>query len=100
MLSVLTSLLLTVRASVRARAAPPAPGAATQTPSAVQLTRADRLLWVWLSRFWHGWRTTVVIVKPEPSSPGIPAQSPARQAPSSYPARNTAPSLVSAAHRP
>jgi transposase InsO family protein len=27
--------------------------------------RADRVLWVWLSRVWTEWRTTLVIVKPE-----------------------------------
>src|SRR5487761_312260 len=26
--------------------------------------RADRLLWVWLSRFWSGWRSALAIVKP------------------------------------
>ncbi len=25
----------------------------------------DRLLWVWLSRVWTGWRSALVIVKPE-----------------------------------
>ena len=30
-----------------------------------RLTKSDRLLWVWLSRVWHEWRTAVVIVKPE-----------------------------------
>jgi len=30
-----------------------------------KLTRGDRLLWVWLSRIWSDWRSTVVIVKPE-----------------------------------
>ena len=29
------------------------------------LARADRWLWEWLSRAWDGWRTAVVIVKPE-----------------------------------
>ncbi|MGH9203484.1 MAG: integrase core domain-containing protein, partial [Vicinamibacterales bacterium] len=28
-------------------------------------TAADRTLWVWLSRSWHGWRSAVHIVKPE-----------------------------------
>jgi putative transposase len=27
--------------------------------------RADRLLWVWLARFWSGWRRALAIVKPE-----------------------------------
>ena len=26
---------------------------------------ADRLLWVWLSRFWSNWRSALLIVKPE-----------------------------------
>jgi putative transposase len=30
-----------------------------------KLTSADRLLWVCLSRLWHDWRSTLVIVKPE-----------------------------------
>ena len=29
------------------------------------LSRADRFLWVWLARFWSGWRSALVIVKPE-----------------------------------
>ena len=31
----------------------------------IQLNRADRLFWVWLSKFWSGWRSALVIVKPE-----------------------------------
>jgi putative transposase len=31
----------------------------------LSLSAADRLLWVWLSRFWVGWRSALVIVKPE-----------------------------------
>ena len=31
----------------------------------VRLARADRLLWVWLSRLWSGWRSALIIVKPE-----------------------------------
>jgi transposase InsO family protein len=30
-----------------------------------QLRAADRLLWVWLSRVWADWRSSVMIVKPE-----------------------------------
>jgi hypothetical protein len=30
-----------------------------------KLTAADRLLWARLSRFWTGWRSALVIVKPE-----------------------------------
>ncbi len=29
------------------------------------LNSGDRLLWVWLSRLWTGWRSALVIVKPE-----------------------------------
>src|ERR1700674_2515249 len=31
----------------------------------LRLSRADRFLWVWLARFWSGWRSALVIVKPE-----------------------------------
>src|ERR1022692_3829094 len=31
----------------------------------VRLARADRLLWVWLLRLWSGWRSALIIVKPE-----------------------------------
>jgi hypothetical protein len=31
----------------------------------LRLNSADRWLWVWLSRLWSGWRSTLVIVKPE-----------------------------------
>ena len=31
----------------------------------LRLRFADRILWVWLSRFWARWRTALVIVKPE-----------------------------------
>jgi hypothetical protein len=34
-------------------------------PQRLALTRTDRLLWVWLSRVWAGWRNAIVIVKPE-----------------------------------
>jgi transposase InsO family protein len=30
-----------------------------------RLTAADRFLWAWLSRVWAGWRSALVIVKPE-----------------------------------
>src|SRR5215469_6266177 len=30
-----------------------------------KLTLGDRLLWVWLSRIWSGWRSALAIVKPE-----------------------------------
>ena len=28
-----------------------------------QLARWDRILWVWLSRLWTGWRSSLVIVR-------------------------------------
>lgn len=31
----------------------------------LSLNVADRLLWVWLSRLWSGWRSALLIVKPE-----------------------------------
>src|SRR3954466_15746120 len=31
----------------------------------VPLNTSDRLLWAWLSRIWHHWRSALVIVKPE-----------------------------------
>jgi len=34
-------------------------------PRQLRLATADRWLWVWLSRVWTGWRTALVIVKPE-----------------------------------
>jgi hypothetical protein len=30
-----------------------------------KLRRVDRIFWVWLSRLWSGWRSTLLIVKPE-----------------------------------
>ena len=30
-----------------------------------KLTAADRLFWARLSRYWTGWRSALVIVKPE-----------------------------------
>jgi putative transposase len=31
----------------------------------LRLSDADRLLWVWFSRLWSGWRSALMIVKPE-----------------------------------
>ena len=31
----------------------------------IRLSSAERLLWVWLSRFWANWRSALAIVKPE-----------------------------------
>ncbi len=34
-------------------------------PTVAHLHATDRLLWVWLSRLWTGWRSALVIVKPK-----------------------------------
>src|SRR5262249_1803472 len=38
---------------------------ARSRPRRVRLSRADRLLWTWLSRVWSEWRSALIIVKPE-----------------------------------
>jgi putative transposase len=74
MRSVVVSLLLTIRVSLRKRAALQLEILALRHQLHVlnrsrrqrlQLTPADRMLWVWLSNVWNGWRAAVVIVKPE-----------------------------------
>ena len=72
MTSVLVSLLLTARSCVRSRAALQFEVLAlrhqlqvlerSRSPR-VRLSRADRLLWVWLARVWDEWRGALVIVK-------------------------------------
>src|SRR5262245_17062152 len=37
----------------------------TQKKKRSMLCPADRWLWVWLSRVWSGWRSALIIVKPE-----------------------------------
>src|SRR5690242_21916791 len=37
----------------------------TQKPKRLLLNRGDRRLWAWLSRVWSGWRSALIIVKPE-----------------------------------
>src|SRR5690349_9873934 len=74
MLSVVLSILQAMPVSLRARAALQLEIVAlrhqlqvlqrSRRPR-VRLTPADRLLWVWLSRIWTGWRSAVVIVRPE-----------------------------------
>jgi putative transposase len=74
MTSVLVSFGLTLRDSLRSRAAVQIEILAlrhqlrvlerSRTPR-VRLMRLDRLLWVCLSRVWTEWRTALVIVKPE-----------------------------------
>jgi putative transposase len=74
MMSVLFSLLLTLRTSARSRAALQLEVLALRhqlqvlqrtRPRRLRVTKADRWLWVGLSRIWPGWRTALVIVKPE-----------------------------------
>jgi len=74
MRSVIVSLLLTLRASLRSRAVLQIEILALRhqlqvlergRPGRLRLTHCDRLLWVWMSHVWHEWRAAVVIVKPE-----------------------------------
>jgi transposase InsO family protein len=74
MRSFIISLLFTLRASLRDRAALQLEILALRhqlqvldrtRPRRVRLTWSDRLLWVWLSGVWRGWRAAVLIVKPE-----------------------------------
>jgi putative transposase len=74
MRSVIVSLLVTMPAWLRDRAALQLEILALRhqlqvlertRPHRVRLTRSDRPLWIWLSRVWRGWRSAVVIVKPE-----------------------------------
>jgi putative transposase len=53
MVSVLISLVLTLRGLVRSR------------PQRLRLVKVDRWLWAWLSRSWTGWQSALIIVKPE-----------------------------------
>src|SRR2546425_647537 len=74
MISVLVSLLLSVRCWLRSRAALQlevlALGHQLQVlnrsrPPRLRLLTADRWLWAWLSHSWTAWRTALVIVKPD-----------------------------------
>ena len=73
MSSVVVALLCTFRTSFRTRAALEAEVLALRHQLQVlersrrrqlRLTRADCVLWVWLSRIWPGSRTTMVLVQP------------------------------------
>ena len=73
-MSVLLSLLMTLRTWARSRAALQLEILALRhqlqvlqraRPRRLRLAQADRWLWVMLSRFWTEWRTTLRIVKPE-----------------------------------
>ena len=74
MISVLLSLLLTLRTWAHSRAALQLEVLALRhqlqvlqrsRPRRLRLAKADRWLWVVLSRLWTGWRAALVIVKPE-----------------------------------
>jgi len=74
MMSVLISMLLTLRSLARSRVALPLEVLALRhqlqvlqrsRPQRLHLMNADRWLWTWLSRVWPSWRTALVIVKPE-----------------------------------
>jgi putative transposase len=74
MLSVLIAILQVMRVSMRSRAALQLEILALRHQlqilqrsrcRRVRLTQADRLVWVWLSRIWNGWRSAVVIVQAE-----------------------------------
>jgi putative transposase len=73
-MSVLLSLLLTLRTSTRSRAALQLEVLALRHQlqvlqrarlHRVRLAMTDRWVWVVLSRVWTEWRTALVIVKPE-----------------------------------
>jgi putative transposase len=74
MMSVLLSLLMALRGLARSHAALQLEVLALRhqlqmlqrtRPRRLRLATGDRWLWVWLSRIWTGWRTALVIVKPE-----------------------------------
>ena len=73
-MSVLLSFLLTLRSSARSRVALQLEILALQhqlqvlqrtRPRRLRLAKADRWLWVVLSRVWTEWRAALVIVQPE-----------------------------------
>src|SRR5215510_15846031 len=74
MVSVLMSMILSVRSCVRSRAELQVELLALRhqlhvlnrsRPRRLRLVTADRWLWTWLSRAWPAWRTALVIVKSE-----------------------------------
>ena len=74
MRSVIVSLLLALRVTLRDRAAMQLEILALRhqlhvinrsRPQRLPLTYADRMLWVSLSKRWNGWRAALVIVRPE-----------------------------------
>jgi hypothetical protein len=74
MISVLISLLLTARSSVRSRAALQLEVLALHhqlqvlnrsRPRRVRLAPMDWLLWAWLSHVWRDWRAALILVQPK-----------------------------------
>jgi len=74
MMSVLVSVLATFNGVLRSRASLHLEILALRhqlqvlqrsRPRRLRLATIDRWLWAWLSRSWGGWRTALVIVKPE-----------------------------------
>jgi hypothetical protein len=74
MRAILISLISTILASFRSRLALQAEIFALRhqinvlrrsVPSRPRLRASDRFLWIWLLRLWPGWRSALVIVKPE-----------------------------------
>ena len=73
-MSVLLSVLLTLRTYMRSRAVLQLEILAFRhqlqvlqrtRPARLRLFKTDRFLWVMLSRIWTEWQTSLVIVKPE-----------------------------------
>jgi putative transposase len=75
MLAIILSLLSSIRQALRTRTALQVEILALRhqllvlqrstRSRRVHLNAADRLLWVWLSSLWSGWKPVLVIVKPE-----------------------------------
>src|SRR5687767_13827343 len=87
-MSVLLSVLLTVRTWTQSRTALQLEILALRQqlqelqrtrPVRLPLSKMDRCLWALLSRIWTGWRTSLLIVKPEAVIPGTDGASETRQ---------------------
>ena len=72
-MDVVSAIVFFLRAFLRPRAALAAENLALRQQLAVlqvsmtrpRLRKRDRIFWVWLSRLWSGWRSCLLIVKPE-----------------------------------
>ncbi|MEE9533594.1 MAG: integrase, partial [Acidimicrobiia bacterium] len=73
MMSLIQTLLLWIRALVRDRTDLATENIALRQQLAIleqrskrpRLRRSDRIFWVWLSQFWTGWRSVLLIVQPD-----------------------------------